>query len=141
MPFGLYNIDATFRCTMDVAFMELINKIIFIYLDDLIVFSKYKEEHFNHLELVFQKCQEFGISLNSMKCVFGVPQGNCSGTWYPRKRFIEILIVLEQLRSFPFLLIKKGVQSLLGKINFLSKYISNFVGLVRPINLMLKKDL
>lgn len=40
---------------MEIAFSELINKIILIYLDDLTVFSKSKDDHFDHLEMVFQK--------------------------------------------------------------------------------------
>lgn len=53
MPFGCSNISATFQREMDLDFRELINIIILIYLDDLIMFSKYKEDHFYHLELVF----------------------------------------------------------------------------------------
>lgn len=64
---------------MDLGFKEIINKIILIYLDDLTVFSKHKEDHFDHLELVFQKYLEFGISLNPKKCIFGVPQGKLLG--------------------------------------------------------------
>jgi len=60
---------------MDIAFSELINKIILIYLDDLTTFSKAKEDNFEHSKKVFQKCQQFGISLNPKKCVFRVPQG------------------------------------------------------------------
>lgn len=56
MLFGLSNVSATFQRAMDLAFKELINKIILIYLDDLIVFSKHKGDHLDHLELVFQKC-------------------------------------------------------------------------------------
>lgn len=53
MLFRLYNEKATFKRAMDIAFPELINKIIIIYLDDLMVFSKNKEDHFDHLDLVF----------------------------------------------------------------------------------------
>ena len=40
MPFGLLNAGATFQRAMDYAFNDLIGKIIEIYQDDLIVFSK-----------------------------------------------------------------------------------------------------
>lgn len=35
----------------------------------------------------------------------------------------------------------KVVQSFLGKINFVSKFISNFSRMIHPIKLMLKKDM
>lgn len=53
MSFVLSNVSATLQSSMNIAFWELINKIILIYLDDLTVFSKHKEDHFDHLELVF----------------------------------------------------------------------------------------
>lgn len=79
MPFGFSNVGATFQRAMDLDFKELINQIILIYLDDLTIFSKHKEDHFDHLELVFQKCLEFGISLNPKKFIFGVLQGKFLG--------------------------------------------------------------
>ena len=50
MPFGLLNAGATFQSFMDYAFNELIGKIIEIYQDDLIVFSKERSEHIGHQE-------------------------------------------------------------------------------------------
>lgn len=73
IPFGLSNVGAIFQRAMDIYFKELINKIMLIYLDDLTMFSKKNEDHFDHLELVFHKCLEFGVSLNPKKCIFGVP--------------------------------------------------------------------
>ncbi|KAH9315420.1 hypothetical protein KI387_024047, partial [Taxus chinensis] len=75
MPFGLTNLGATFQRAMDTAFGELINKVILIYLDDLTVFTRMMEEHFDALEAVFTKCQEFRISLSLKKSIFGIPQG------------------------------------------------------------------
>lgn len=71
MSFRLSNVGVTFLRAMDLDFKE-INKIILIYLDDLTMFLKHKEDQYDHLELVFQKCVEFGISLNPKKCIFGV---------------------------------------------------------------------
>lgn len=79
MSFGLSNIGSTFQRAMDIAFWELINKIILIYLDDLTMFLNHKEDHFDHLEPLFQKCKEFGISLNLKKCIFKVHQGKLLG--------------------------------------------------------------
>lgn len=48
MPIGLSNFGATFQRAMDHAFGELINKIILIYLYDIIVFSKSRKDHLDH---------------------------------------------------------------------------------------------
>lgn len=141
MPFGLSNIGTNFQRDMDLAFEELINKIILIYLDDLTVFSKHREHHFDHLELVFQKCLEFGISLNPQKCMFRVPQGKLLGHIVSKEGVSIDPDRVKEIKEVPLPVNKKGVQSFLGKINFVSCFISDFVGMVRPITLMLKKEI
>ena len=75
MPFGISNARATFQRAMDHAFGKLINKIILIYLDDIIVFSRSKSDQLEHLRQVFEKCMKFGISINLKKLIFMVNQG------------------------------------------------------------------
>jgi len=62
--FHLSNVGATFQRAMDHAFGELINKTILVYLDDIIVFSKSRKDHLEHIRQVFEKCMKFGISIN-----------------------------------------------------------------------------
>ena len=49
IPFGLMNVGATFKRTMDISFSEEIGFFIVIYLDDITVYSKIDEEHLAHL--------------------------------------------------------------------------------------------
>lgn len=57
MPFGLMNVGATFQRAMDSFFKDIIYKIIIIYLDDLIVFSKDTMQHIKYLETIFERCR------------------------------------------------------------------------------------
>lgn len=111
MSFGLSNAGATFQRDMDLAFKELINKIILTYLDDLNMFSKLKEGHFDHLELVFQKCLEFGISLNPKKCIFGVPQGKFLGHIVSKEGVSINLDRVKAIKEIPLPVNKNGVPS------------------------------
>lgn len=52
------------------AFHGLMNKIVLVYLDDIIVFSKNANEHFEHLRQIFQRCREFKVSLKPEKYIF-----------------------------------------------------------------------
>lgn len=124
---------------MDITFKCLINVIILIYLDDLIVFSKSRDDHFDHLEKIFQKFQQFEISLNPKKCVFGVPQSKLLGFIVSKEGIAIDPKRVRSIMELPLPVKQKGLQSFLGKINFINKFISNFVGIVRPISLMLKK--
>ena len=73
------NAGATFQRAMDIAFAKEIHEFLFIYLDDITVFSKTNNEHLDHLRQVFIKCRKFGISLNPKKSLFGLEEGKLLG--------------------------------------------------------------
>jgi hypothetical protein len=52
MPFGLINAGATFQRAMDIAFRGLINHSVVVYLDDVTMYSKNKNDHLAHLRAV-----------------------------------------------------------------------------------------
>ena len=56
MPFGLINARATFQRAMDIAFRGLIGHSVVVYLDDVTIFSKKREEHAFYLKQIFEHC-------------------------------------------------------------------------------------
>ena len=52
MPFSLINVEATVQRAMDHSFVDLKNKIIVMYLDDLTMFSKKRRDHVHLLKSV-----------------------------------------------------------------------------------------
>ena len=54
MPLGLTNAPATFQCTMNQIFQDLLYKCVTVYLDDILVFSDSVEQHLADLRKVFE---------------------------------------------------------------------------------------
>jgi hypothetical protein len=79
MPFRLINTGETFQRAMDVAFWGLINRCMVVYLDDVTVYSKNREEHIQHLTQIFERCRKYDISLNPKKTIFSVEEGKLLG--------------------------------------------------------------
>ena len=75
MPFRLINTGATFQRCMSKTFPDMKDRIIVIYLDDLTVFSKKRNDHMEDLRRVLQRCREHGIFLNPKNLVFCVTEG------------------------------------------------------------------
>ena len=56
IPFGLINAGATFQRAMDIAFCGLIIRSVVVYIDDVTIFLKKREEHAFHLKQIFERC-------------------------------------------------------------------------------------
>ena len=72
IPFGLINVGATYQIAMDIAFWGLINHSVLVYLDDVTMYSKNKDDHLAHLRAVLLRCRKYDISLNLKKSIFAV---------------------------------------------------------------------
>ena len=67
MLYGLCNAPATFQRLMQNCLGELNLTYVLIYLDDVIVFSRTKEEHLHRLRVVFSRFLEHGLKLKPSK--------------------------------------------------------------------------
>nr|GFC40525.1 hypothetical protein [Tanacetum cinerariifolium] len=54
MPFGITNAPVVFMDLMNRIFHEFLDKFVIVFIDDILVFSKSKEEHEDHLRTVLQ---------------------------------------------------------------------------------------
>ena len=54
MSFGLTNAPAVFMDLMNRVFREYLDSFIMLFIDDIIIYSKTKEEHEQHLRLTLQ---------------------------------------------------------------------------------------
>ena len=134
------NVGATFKREMDIAFSEENDRFVVIYLDDITMYSKSDQDHLEHLKRVFQKCRKFGISLNPKKSNFSMKEGNILGHVISEKgRRIDPSRVAT-IQKIDICRNKKEIQSFLGKLNFLRRFITNFVEVVKYITNMLRKD-
>ena len=103
-------------------------------------FSKIDEEHLLHLRKVFEKCRRFNISLNPKKTLFGLEEGKLLGHIISKDgikidpRIIEAIQKIDHPRNI------KELESFIGKIKFLRRFIPNLAELLRNITNMLKKD-
>ena len=68
LPFGLINSPSVFERLMERVFAGLTFLILFIYLDDIIVYSKTFEEHLENLGIVFERLKEANLKLYPKKC-------------------------------------------------------------------------
>jgi hypothetical protein len=125
---------------MDIAFIGEKYRFVVIYLDDITVFSVSDEEHLQHLKKTFEKCRKYNISLNPRKSHFFMEEGKLLGHIVSPE---GIKIDPERVKAIQLINIsrnKKSIQSFIGKIIFLRRFIPNFAEIDKYITHMLKKD-
>ncbi|GFS77071.1 hypothetical protein TNCV_3757081 [Trichonephila clavipes] len=89
MSFGLRNAPSTFQRFITEVLYGL--DFVFPYLDDVLVASSTEEEHSEHLKMVFERFQQYGLRINVSKSVMGAAQ----------VEYLGFLITAEGSRPLP----------------------------------------
>jgi hypothetical protein len=140
MPFGLMNVGETFQRVMDIAFVGEKDKFVLIYLDDITVFLSSHELHLQHLKKTFLKCRRYGISLNPKKSNFALKEGKLLGHIFSTNGVKIDPKRVEAIKNLSLPRSKKDIQSFVGIINFIRRFITNFAELTKNITAMLRKN-
>ena len=125
---------------MDISFSEEKDRFVVIYLDDITVYSKFNKQHLQHLEHVFLKCRKFGVSLNPKKSNFSLEEGKLSGHIISKDGIKIDPNRVDAIQKIEIPRTKKEIQSFIGRVNFLRRFISNFAEIMKHITNMLRKD-
>src|SRR4051812_17014127 len=138
MPFGLKNAGATYQRAMNSIFHDFIETFMQVYIDDIVVKSASGMSHLDHLSQSFERMRKYGLKMNPLKCAFFVQAGDFLG-FVVHKKGIEInqnktKAIMETKSPST----KKELQSLLGKINFLRRFISNLSGRTQAFSPLLR---
>ena len=75
MPFGLCNAPATFQRCMMAIFLDFIEEIMDVFMDDFSVYGSSFEGYLENLKQVLTRCEETNLVLNWEKCHFMVEEG------------------------------------------------------------------
>ncbi|XP_070002068.1 uncharacterized mitochondrial protein AtMg00860-like [Nicotiana sylvestris] len=118
----------------------MIHKEIEVYVDDVIIKSKKATNLMDDLRKFFNRLRRYNLKLNPAKCAFGVPSRKLLG-FIVRGRGIELdPLKVKAIQELPPPKNKKDVMSFLGRINYIRRFIEQFIVICEPIFKMLKKE-
>ncbi len=131
MPFGLRNAAQTFQRFIDEVLHGL--DFCYAYIDDVLVASSNAEEHFNHLRMIFQRFQDYGIVINPSKSEFGASSLDFLGHHITVEGITPLSDKIQAIRDFPPPSSLRKLREFLGLVNFYRRFIPNCAQVLQPL--------
>ena len=139
MPFGLKNAGATYQRLVTKMFRQLLGKDMEVYIDDMLIKSKERPDHVNHLQQVFDLLRTYGMKLNLTKCAFRVSTGRFLGFMMTQRGIEANPSQLQPILESPARSSIKEVQQLTGRLDALGRFISRFTDRLKPFFATLRR--
>jgi hypothetical protein len=140
MPFGLTNAPSYFMNMMNKVFMEFLDKFVIVFIDNILVYSKSKEEHETHLRAILEKLREHKLYAKFSKCEF----------WLSEVGFLGHIVTKDGIAVDPAKVTAvteweppknvREVHSFLGLAGYCRRFIENFSKIAKPMTELLKKE-
>ncbi|KAK1649629.1 hypothetical protein QYE76_067434, partial [Lolium multiflorum] len=140
VPFGLTNAPAIFMNLMNKIFMPCLDKFVIVFIDDILIYSKDKAEHAEHLRIVLQTLREHQLYAKFSKCEF----------WLDQVEFLGHVISKDGIAVNPSKVASvldweapknvKEIRGFLGMAGYYRRFIEGFSKIAGPMTKFLRKN-
>lgn len=138
LPYGLCSASEIFSLKLSQILENMEG--VALYIDDLIIFGKNRDEHDKRLRLVLSKLRSENIKLNKSKCKIGIHEikflGHCinkNGISIDNDR-AKAIVEMENPTD------KKSLERFLGVVTYVSRFLPNISNVTAPLRSLLKKN-
>ncbi|GJR33627.1 putative reverse transcriptase domain-containing protein [Tanacetum coccineum] len=139
MPFGLTNARAVFIDLMNRVYRPYLDKFVIVFIDDILIYSKTREEHVEHLRLVLGLLKRDKLYAKFSKCEF----------WLRKVQFLRHVIngngihvdpnKIEAVKYWKAPRTSTKVCSFLGLAGYYCRFIENFSKIAKSLTILTQK--
>ncbi|KAJ8343397.1 hypothetical protein SKAU_G00307260 [Synaphobranchus kaupii] len=139
MPFGLSSAPSVFQALVNDVLREMLERFVFVYLDDILIFSPDLQTHIGHVKQVLKALLQAKLFVKAEKCSFHASTVSFLGFIISEGRVRMDPEKVSAVLNWPTPRSMKQVQRFLGFANFYRRFIRNFSALAAPITALTKK--
>ena len=126
MPFGLTNAPAVFRNLINDILRDFLNRFVFVYLDDILIFSRSVEEHVTHVRQVISRLLKNKLFAKAEKCEFHTNTVCLLGYIVQSGSLMPDPAKVQAVEEWPVPASRKELQHFLGFANFYRRFIRDY---------------
>ncbi|KAL7286467.1 hypothetical protein TKK_0019413 [Trichogramma kaykai] len=140
MAFGLKNAPATFQRLMNNVLKGLQGNILFVYLDDIVIYANSLEEHDKKFELLANRLRDANLKLQPEKCNLLERKVRYLGHILSEEGLQVDPKKTEAVVRFPTPKTVKNVRQFIGLAGYYRRFIEKFATIAKPLFKLLQKD-
>ncbi|KAI3738348.1 hypothetical protein L2E82_28377 [Cichorium intybus] len=140
MPFGLTNTPAVFMDLMNRVCKPFLDRFVIVFIDDILIYSKNKEEHASHLRTVLETLRREQLYAKFSKCEF----------WMREVQFLGHVVSIQGIKVDPSKVeavmkweppkTPTEVRSFLGLAGYYRRFIQDFSRIAVPLTRLTQKE-
>ena len=139
MPFGLTNAPAAFMDLMNRVFQPYLDQFVIVFIDDILVYYRSREEHAGHLRIVLQTLRDRHLFAKFDKCDFWMTKIHFLGHVISKEGIavdpskIDAVLRWERPRN------ATEIRSFLGLAGYYRRFIEGFAKIASPLTKLTRK--
>nr|XP_055073125.1 uncharacterized protein LOC129453092 [Misgurnus anguillicaudatus] len=133
LPFGLTNALSVFQALVNDVLRDMIDTFVFVYLDDILIFSPSMQEHTQHVRRVLRRLLENQLYVKAEKCEFHQKSVSFLGFVIAAGEIRPDPAKVKAVTQWPVPVSRKELLRFLGFTNFYWRFIRNYSQVAQPL--------
>ncbi|GJZ41742.1 putative reverse transcriptase domain-containing protein [Tanacetum coccineum] len=139
MPFGLTNAPAVFMDLMNRVCKPYLDKFIIVFIDDILIYSKNKQEHEEHLKLILELLKKEELYAKFSKCEFWIPKVQFLGHVIDSQGIHVDPAKIESIKDWASPKSPTEIRQFLGLAGYYRRFIEGFSKIAKPMTKLTQK--
>ncbi|GJV41684.1 putative reverse transcriptase domain-containing protein [Tanacetum coccineum] len=139
MPFGLTNAPAVFMDLMNWVCKPYLDKFVIVFIDDILIYSKNKQEHEEHLKLILELLKKEELYAKFSKCEFWIPKVQFLGHVIDSEGIHVDPAKIESIKDWTSPKSPTEIRQFLGLAGYYQRFIEGFSKIAKPMTKLTQK--